>query len=298
MLAGPAVVAAASSGADFIATAFPGAASITTASSVGAASIATTASSVGAIGFSTTFVEAAMLAAVRITAFLVLAPPFSFSGVPLRIKGMLAVALSVLVAPQAAEGLPASLQTGAFVVALISQLVVGALLGFLVMLVFSAVQSAGSLIDLFAGFQLSQAFDPLMNVNGAQLTRLMQMVALGLLFVSGGAELVLGGLFRTFDALPVTGFIGRDAGERLLPGLGQMFVAAVQIAGPIVVVLFLADVGLGVLTRVAPALNAFQIGFPLKILITLLAGGAIFLALPRIVSALVDDALQLMGAVT
>ena len=62
-----------------------------------------------------------------------------------------------------------------------------------------------------------------------------------------------------------------------------MFVAAVQIAGPIVVVLFLADVGLGVLTRVAPALNAFSLGFVLKILITLLAGGTIFIALPQIV---------------
>jgi flagellar biosynthetic protein FliR len=253
---------------------------------------------IGTLGFSEAFVEAAMLAAVRITAFLILAPPFSFSGIPLRIKGMLAVALSVLVAPTAAKGLGASMETGEFVVALISQLVIGAFLGFLVFLVFSAVQSAGSLIDLFAGFQLSQAFDPLMNVNGAQMTRLMQMVALGLLFVSGGAELVLSGLFRTFTALPVTGFLSQDAGQRLIPGVAQMFIAAVQIAGPIVVVLFLADVGLGVLTRVAPALNAFSLGFVLKILITLLAGGAIFLALPRVVSALVEDALQLMGAVS
>jgi flagellar biosynthetic protein FliR len=248
------------------------------------------------IALNQTFVEAAMLAAVRITAFLVLAPPFSFSAIPLRIKGMFAVALSILVAPTAAAGLAGSMETGAFVVSLVSQLVIGALLGFMVSLVFSAVQSAGGLIDLFAGFQLSQAFDPMMNVNGAQMTRLMQMVALGLLFVSGGAELVLGGLFRTFSALPVTGFLAQDAGERLLPGLGQMFVAAVQIAGPIVVVLFLADVGLGVLTRVAPALNAFSLGFVLKILITLLAGGAIFIALPRIVAALLEDALRVMGS--
>ena len=46
-----------------------------------------------------------------------------------------------------------------------------------------------------------------------------------------------------------------------------MFVAALQIAGPLLVVLFLADVGLGLLTRVAPALNAFALGFPLKILL-------------------------------
>ena len=200
--------------------------------------------------------------------------------------------------PHAAKDVSAAMDTGAFITALISQLIIGAFLGFLVMVVFSAVQSAGSLIDLFAGFQLSQAFDPLMNVNGAQLTRLMQMTALGLLFVSGGAELVLNGLFRTFDAIPVTGLFTRKMGELLLPALGQMFVAAVQIAGPIVVVLFLADVGLGLLTRVAPALNAFQLGFPLKILITLLAGGTVFIALPRIVAALVEDALNLMGSVT
>src|SRR5579875_2999594 len=241
------------------------------------------------------YVEAAMLAGVRIVAFLVLAPPFSFSGIPLRIKGMLAVALSLLVAPQAATTIPADLDTGTFILSLVCQLLIGGLLGFLCAMVFAAVQSAGNLVDLFAGFQLSQAFDPQMNVNGAQFTRLMQMVALGLLFVSGGDELILNGLFRTFTALPVTGMFSRSVGEQLLPGVGQLLVAAVQIAGPIVVVLFLADVGLGLLTRVAPALNASQLGFPLKILITLLAGGVLFLALPRVVTALTDDALGLMG---
>jgi flagellar biosynthesis protein FliR len=249
------------------------------------------------IALNMAFVEAAMLAGVRIVAFLILAPPFSFSGIPLRIKGMLAVALSLLVAPQAATAVPSSMDTGPFLAALVSQLIIGSLLGFLCAMVFAAVQSAGNLVDLFAGFQLSQAFDPAMNVNGAQMTRLMQMVALGLLFVSGGVELILNGLFRTFDALPVTGMVDPAIGEKLLPGLGQMFVAAAQIAGPIVVVLFLADVGLGILTRVAPALNAFQLGFPLKILITLLSGGVLFLALPRVVAALTEDALKLMGAV-
>lgn len=238
-----------------------------------------------------------MLAGVRIVAFLILAPPFSFTGIPLRVKGMLAVALSILVTPRAVDAGAVNLDTGAFVLALITQLVIGALLGFLVAAVFAAVQSAGNLVDLFAGFQLSQAFDPQMNLNGAQMTRLMQMVALGLLFVSGGMELVLGGLFRTFDALPLTASVDPAWGSHLLPALGAMFLAAVQIAGPIVVVLFLADVGLGLLTRVAPALNAFQLGFPLKILITLLSGGVLFLALPQVVASLTDDALRLVGGV-
>ncbi len=107
---------------------------------------------------------------------------------------------------------------------------------------------------------------------------------------------MLNGLFRTFTAIPVTGSIDQSAITKLIPGLGQMFLAAVQIAGPIVIVLFLADVGLGLLTRVAPALNAFQMGYPLKILITLLAGGTVFLALPRVVDSLTEDVINLLGS--
>ena len=61
------------------------------------------------------------------------------------------------------------------------------------------------------------------------------------------------------------------------------------------VVLFLADAGLGLLTRVAPQLNAFALGFPLKILITLTMGVFVYLGLPGVVSALTDRALDLMG---
>lgn len=241
------------------------------------------------------WLEAVMLAGVRIIAFLVIAPPFSYNGFPMRIKGMLAVALAMVVAPRVTDEYE-PLDTGPFLFALVAQLIVGAALGFLVYLVFAAVQSAGGLIDLFAGFSLAQAFDPGAFVNGAQFTRLLHVVALALLFTSGGYELILGGLVRTFDALPVTGMIDMaDPGEALVTGITQMFLASVQIAGPIMVVLFLADVGLALLTRVAPQMNAFQLGFPLKILITLLLGAVVFLALPGIVNSLVEDALQMMG---
>ncbi len=80
-----------------------------------------------------------------------------------------------------------------------------------------------------------------MNVNGAQFTRLFQMTAILLLFASNGYQLVLGGLFRSFDAVSVAGTIdlGRPA-EVLTDAVGQMLVSAVQIAGPLLIVLFLA----------------------------------------------------------
>jgi flagellar biosynthetic protein FliR len=230
------------------------------------------------------WLEATMLAAVRITAFIMIAPPFSYGAIPVRVKAMLAIGLSLAVGTAVAPGY--------------ENLDTGALLGFLVLLCFSALQAAGSLIDVFGGFQLAQAFDPHSLVNGAQFTRLFHITALTLLFASGGYQLILAGLARSFEAVPVDGiFEVAGPAELLIDGVSQMVLAAVQIAGPLVLVLFLADVGLGLITRVAPALNAFAMGFPVKILLTLLLAGAVYAVLPGIVDALSGQALKMMQGV-
>jgi flagellar biosynthetic protein FliR len=243
------------------------------------------------------WIEAVMLAGVRMVAFLVIAPPFSFNAIPLRIKGMLAIGLALAVSPQVTPGY-VSPDTAGFIGSLLLEIMVGGVLGFLVLVVFAAIQSAGNLIDLFGGFQLAQGFDPQALVNGAMFTRLYQMTALALLFASGGYQLIIGGLARTFAALPIGAGMDLAVPVRdLSTAVGQILLAAVQIAGPLIVVLFLADVGLGLLTRVAPALNAFALSFPIKILITLSLGAAGFVALPRIVSSLTDTAVGTMMGV-
>lgn len=244
------------------------------------------------------WLEATLLAAVRITAFVMIAPPFSYGAIPVRVKAMLAIGLSLAVGSAVAPGYE-SLDTGPFLGALVLQLLTGALLGFLVLLCFSALQAAGSLIDVFGGFQLAQAFDPHSLVNGAQFTRLFHITALTLLFASGGYQLILAGLARSFDAVPVDGVFAIAAPAQLLvEGVSQMVLAAVQIAGPLVLVLFLADAGLGLITRVAPALNAFAMGFPVKILLTLLLAGAVYAAVPGIVDAFASQALRMMQGVS
>lgn len=246
--------------------------------------------------FDLAWLETVMLASVRVAGFLVIAPPFAHRGVPGQVKAMLAVALGLVMAarvgaPGADAALPSTSDTGAFVVALVLQVVVGTGLGFLVALIFAAVQAAGSLIDLFGGFQLAQAFDPMTNANTGPFGKLYQLAAIVLLFASDGYQLVLGGLARSFDAVPLDAGL-RLAGfaDTLTHDFTQMFLAAMQVAGPLIVVLFLADVGLGLLTRVAPALNAFALGFPLKILITLTLVVFAFVALPQLVSSLAGRA--------
>lgn len=241
------------------------------------------------------WLEAVMLAGVRMVAFLVIAPPFSYNAFPARVKAMLAIGLALAVAPQVSEGY-SSLGAAAFFTGLVLEFMVGAVLGFLVLLVFSAVQSAGQLIDLFGGFSLAQGFDPQSMVNGAQFTRLFQITALALLFASDGYQMIISGLARSFTALPLAGGIDlAEPVQAMITGVTQMFIAAVQIAGPLLVVLFLADAGLGLLTRVAPALNAFALGFPLKILLTLTLASVVFVALPRVVSVLVDQIVRTLA---
>jgi flagellar biosynthetic protein FliR len=239
-------------------------------------------------------IEAIALASLRMVAFLVIAPPFSYNGIPAQIKGMLAIGLGIAVAPRVSVGYQSG-DIGVFLLDLLRELAVGATLGFLVYLVFAAVQSAGNLVDLFGGFQLAQAYDPQAMVNGAQFTRLFQMTALALLFASGGYQLIIGGLVRSYDAIPLAAGIDlADPVKEMVAGVGQMFLASVQIAGPLIVVLFLADVGLGLLTRVAPALNAFSLGFPLKIMLTVVLSAVLIVALPGVVEGLTGTAVKTM----
>jgi len=255
-----------------------------------------------ALTFSLSTIETTMLAMVRIAAFLVIAPPFSHRSIPGQVKAMLALGIALAVSPRlsAAGGTGAAPDaTPAFIGALVLQVVIGGALGFLVALVFSAVQAAGNLIDLFGGFQMAAAFDPMSQTSSAQFSRLYQLTAVVLLFASDAYQTVIAGLVRTFDALPLGAGIDLETlSHAVTSGVTQMFVASLQIAGPLIVVLFLTDVGLGLLTRVAPALNAFAMGFPLKILMTVTFGGFAYLAMPHVVDGLVSGAVRSILDVT
>lgn len=250
-------------------------------------------------------VETTMLAGVRLVAFFVVAPPFNVNAFPAPVKVAIAMGIALIAGPRASAatgGIPGAMLadgTLQFLSALVLQIVVGLALGFLVKLVFAAVQAAGSFIDLFGGFQLASAYDPMTGGQEAVFGKFYNLAALALLFASDGHQLVLAGLVRSFDALPLNEGLNMDVLAQLMTsGIAQLMVSALQIAGPLVVVLFLADVGLGLLTRVAPALNAFALGFPLKIFLTLSLGSIAFLTLPRVIGSLTERAVEILMGVT
>jgi flagellar biosynthetic protein FliR len=235
---------------------------------------------------------ALLLAAVRAAAWLVITPPFNTRSVPGPVKALLSVAIALPIAPGLTAQVP-RLAGGELVLAAAEQVVVGAALGFITSLFFAAIQAAGSIIDLFGGFSLAFAFDPFAMTGTSVFGRFYNIVATALLFATDAHAMILRGFTQSYRSLPLTGTLSLDTLSALLTGgLGQMFLAALQIAGPLVAVLFCTDVALGLLTRVAPALNVFALGFPIKILLTLGVAGAALTLLPRAFDGLMDRAVE------
>ena len=235
---------------------------------------------------------ALLLAAIRATAWLVLCPPFNSRAVPAPVKALIGIGIALPVTPGLTGALP-ELTAGRLLICAGEQVLIGVALGFITALLFAAVQAAGDLIDLFGGFSVAFAFDPLSMTGNSIFGRFYGLLATTLLFVTNGHLLIMRGFTESYRGLPLNQHLSLGTLDTVLTaGLVQLFVSALQIAGPMIAVLFLADVGLGLLNRAAPALNAFSLGFPAKIMLTLSLAGLGMLLLPRSVSGLVDHAVR------
>ncbi|GAA0950371.1 flagellar biosynthetic protein FliR [Virgisporangium aurantiacum] len=236
---------------------------------------------------------AVLLASVRALAWLIAVPPFNSRLVPARVKAIVSVAIALPLAPMLVDSAPPTSDTGRFLGAILEQVVVGASLGFVTALFFAAVQAAGSMIDLFGGFSVAFAFDPFANSGTAVFGRFYNILATALLFATDGYAMIVRGFATSYRTLPIGGVFSWEGLARLLTtGVDQMFLAALQIAGPLVAVLFCTDVALGLLTRVAPGLNVFSLAFPLKIALTLTVAGTALVLLPHAFTGLIDRAVR------
>ncbi len=241
---------------------------------------------------------AIMLGAVRAGAWLMICPPFNSRMIPRQVKVLLSVAIALPMAPFLRSSVP-SLETADLIASAALQVFVGASLGFITALFFAAIQAAGDLIDVFGGFTLAMAFDPLSLSQSSIFGRFYNLTAVTLLFASDGHQLILRGFMQSYETLPLNANFSMETFANLLiAGIGEMFLAALQIAGPLIAVLFLTDVAFGLLNRVAPALNAFQLGFPAKILLVLTLSGTAIAVLPRALDALVDKAVSAVVQLT
>src|SRR5690606_15969543 len=210
-----------------------------------------------------------LLLLCRVTAFFVIAPIFSGYGVPPQFRIGLAALFTLLVAGtlQGNEGIAFDIT---FPLLVIQEVAIGISLGFIAMLFFTAMQVAGTVIDVQMGFILANVIDP---QTGAQtpLTGSFKYLLAILVFLSlNGHHMLLDGIMSSLQVAPVgrTPVFSWDSGslaQLMASSFNEMFVLAFKMAAPIAASLFLVDIGLGVIARTVPQMNIFGVGLPVKI---------------------------------
>ncbi|UDY24052.1 flagellar biosynthetic protein FliR [Nocardioides sp. Kera G14] len=243
-------------------------------------------------------IMAFLLASVRIVAWLVVAPPFNTRSIPVMAKVVLAVGLAMVVSGTIADDrLPTT--TPELLMTALNQVLIGLSMGFVVQLLFTAISMAGAMIDNFGQFAMVAAYDPLAMTSNSVFGRFYQWIATAIMVVSGAHLIVIGGLLKTFEFLPLDGTPDFSGWQPVtMTAFRMLLTTSVQIALPLVAVLFIADLALALLTKVAPALNAMSIMFPAKIGLTLLLVGASFPMLPKVVDMLSNLSLEAMSTMS
>lgn len=205
---------------------------------------------------------------VRISAMLMIAPIYAASSFPVRIRVVLAVVVTAALYPtlEPVRGIdPVSLQ--GFIV-LAHQVVIGAAMGFILQMSFQLLVIAGETIAMTMGLGFARMVDP---QNGVQVPVVAQyyIIIATLLFLSmNGHLLLLQMVIQSFEILPVAEIGMSREGLWLVVQWGsQMFVGALLIALPAVTALLVANIAMGIITRAAPQLNIFAVGFPLMLLL-------------------------------
>jgi flagellar biosynthetic protein FliR len=206
----------------------------------------------------------------RIGACLMVAPLFGARFVPARTRVLLAAALTALVAPLApATGIAPFSAEGVVVVA--QQLLIGVALGFALQVAFDALGLAGQLLANSMGLSFAFNVDPLRGSSTAALGQLYIILATLTFLAMGGHLALLEVLVQGFTTMPIgTTGLGSEGLWSLVLWGGQLFSGALAVALPGVTALLIVNLAFGVVSRAAPALNLFAVGFPVSLVIGLL----------------------------
>lgn len=233
-----------------------------------------------------------LLVFTRLTTFFFIAPPFAGQHFSPRFRATLAFAVGVAVAPMVRPKVSADYWESLvpFVGALGFQILVGLTLGFSVRVLFGAFQAAGNYVDMTGGFAMASMFDPVSGTQSSVVGRVTNILATALLFSSGGHLVMLNGLLGSFDLRMTKEADTGAIAEAMIHNFSQLFASALQMAAPVLAVLFLADLALGLVSRAVPSMNVFQLSFPIKLLLTLTLISVFVIVFPAAISEMVGEA--------
>jgi len=214
-----------------------------------------------------TWVASFMLPMFRITSLLMTMPIFGTTLVPRRIRLYFALAITVVIAPV----LPPMPQVNALDLSALlligEQIIIGAGLGLFLQLFFQAFVIAGQIISTQMGMGFASMIDPTNGVSAAVIGQFFTMLVTLLFLGMNGHLVVLETLVESFTTMPVGSGLLVSNFWTLANSLGWVMGAALTLVLPAITALLVVNIAFGVMTRAAPQLNIFSIGFPLTLVL-------------------------------
>ena len=202
----------------------------------------------------------------RIAGVLMVAPVFGARLVPARVRVALALGITLVMAPLLPPGPEPglSLLTGLLVV---QEIVLGVMMGFALQMIFDALVIAGQTIAMTMGLGFAMLVDPQRGVSVPVLSQFFLIIGVLVFLSLDGHLATLRMLAFSFESLPVGEPLARESLWGLVTWGGEMFAGAVRVALPAVVAILVVNIAFGVMSRAAPTLNLFAVGFPSALLL-------------------------------
>ncbi len=195
-------------------------------------------------------------------------PLIGASFVPLRVRLLLAIVLTAVMTPMIA--IPTTLDplSVAGLVTMIQEIAIGVAMGFLVQLVFDAIALGGQVIGMSMGLGFAVFLDRTRGVSVPVLGQLFLMLGMLIFLAVNGHLSLISLLAHSFQAWPIAdgGLSAPIVGEMLIWS-GQLFVFALKIALPAITAILVVNLSFGIMSRAAPTLNLFAVGFPVAMLL-------------------------------
>ena len=210
--------------------------------------------------------SAMTLVVVRISGLMVFAPVFSSAAIPMRVKTVFVLAVSLLLAPVVAAWPGAHAEIG--VLPVLGELSVGLVLGLMLSLLMEALNFAGQVMGFQFSFSLVNLLDPNSAVETPLMGQMFGLLATLVLLGAGLHRTLLAALLRTFATAPV-GTVRLDprAGLALVAAASGVFAAALQLAAPVLAATLLAETAVALAGKLAPQLPVMAIDVPAKTLL-------------------------------
>ncbi|MCM3386766.1 flagellar biosynthetic protein FliR [Ureibacillus chungkukjangi] len=248
-----------------------------------------------------------LLIIVRVSAFFVSVPFFSYSRIPPQVRIGLAVIFSWMIYYTFSD-VQAIPMDGDYILLVLKEAIIGVLIGLVAYIMMTAVQIAGGFIDFEMGFAMANVIDPQTGTQTPLMGQFFNFLILFVLISINGHHLILDGIYYSYQFLPMNqifpDFTNDNIIEFVIRTVGSVFTVAFQMAAPVVATLFLVTMALGITAKTVPQLNIFVIGFPIKIavgfLVLIISMGVMIEVMEKVIEMMIlsmRDFMRLLGGV-